>query len=332
MFEALGHYRILDRIGSGGTGELYRARDTRLGRTTALRIVARHIADDPDRRERFLHDAQAAAALSHPNIAALYEIGEDQNQLFLVFEFAPGEVLERVIGGRPLHPRRAVEFGAQIADALAEAHAHAIVHRDITCGNIVITPKEKAKILDFGLAAWTRGGAARADASTAADAPLATAGPALSTLAGMSPEQARGDRVDHRTDIYSLGAVLFEMLTGRQPFTGTTTASLALQIAQAPPIAPSAVTGTVPPELDAVVRKALAKSPAGRYDSAAAMAAELRSVGAILVARTQRIESVGRAPSAPVRNRHRSRLRWIVLILLAAALIAALWFVKRGFP
>ena len=326
MVEALGHYRILDRIGSGGIGDLYRARDTRLGRTTALRMVARHIADDPGRRGRFLREAQAAAALSHPNIAALYEIGEHQNQLFLVFEFVPGDVLEHMIGGRALHPRRAVEFAAQIADALAEAHAHGIVHGGIASANVIVTPKDKAKILEFGLAAWTRGGAAREEASGARDATLATAGPPPSTLASMSPEQARGDSIDRRTDIFSLGAVLFEMLTGRPPFTGNTAPALALQIVQARPIAPSTVTRTVPPEVDAIVARALAKGIDERYDSAAMLAAELRSAAATLDARTQRSESAGRAPSPVATRRRRSRVRWLVLAVLTAALVAAIWF------
>ena len=141
MLEALGDYRILDRIGSGGIGDLYRARDTRLGRTTALRMVARHIADDPGRRGRFLREAQAAAALSHPNIAALYEIGEDQGHIFLVFEFVPGDTLKTLIGGRPMNPRHAIDVAVQLADALADAHAEGIVHRDIKPANIIVTPK-----------------------------------------------------------------------------------------------------------------------------------------------------------------------------------------------
>ena len=167
MFESLGHYKILDRIGAGGMGEVYRARDTRLGRTVALKVLDPHVAGDPERRARFLQDARAAAALSHPNIAALYEIGEDQGQLFLVFEFVPGETLKTVIGGRPLNPRRAIDLAVQIADALADAHAEGIVHRDIKPDNIIVTPKGNAKILDFGLAAWTTGGAEREHAAEA---------------------------------------------------------------------------------------------------------------------------------------------------------------------
>src|SRR5262252_1755195 len=194
MFESLGHYKILERIGAGGIGEVYRARDTRLGRTVAIKVLAADVADDPERRERFVREARATAALSHPNIAALYEIGEDQGQLFLVFEFVPGETLSHVIAGRPLNPRRAIEFATQIADALADAHAEGVVHRDLKPTNIIITPKDKAKILDFGLAAWTAGGAQRERA--AADT---TAGASLATVAYMSPEQALGEKGDQRT-------------------------------------------------------------------------------------------------------------------------------------
>src|SRR5262249_55101869 len=222
MFETLGQYKILDRIGAGGMGEVYRARDTRLGRTVAIKVLAPDVANDPARRDRFLREARAAAALSHPNIAALYEIGEDQGELFLAFEFVPGEPLTNVIGGRPLNPRRALDLAMQIGDALAEAHAAGIVHRDIKPGNVIITPKDKAKVLDFGLATWTMGGHEREQA-VREDTDVATAaGTVLGTTAYMSPEQALGEKVDERTDIFSLGIVLFEMLTGAPPFTGPT--------------------------------------------------------------------------------------------------------------
>src|SRR5215510_9302845 len=166
MLDHLAQYKILERIGAGGMGEVYRARDTRLGRTVAIKVLPAAVAGDLDRRERFLREARAAAALSHPNIAALYEIGQDGDHLFLVFEFVPGEPLSKVIGGRPLNPRRAIQFASQVADALADAHAAGIFHRDIKPDNIVITPKGNAKVLDFGLAKWTAGGAARDEAAT----------------------------------------------------------------------------------------------------------------------------------------------------------------------
>jgi serine/threonine protein kinase len=307
MFEALGHYRILDRIGESSLGVLYRARDTRHGRTVALKVLAADVADNPVRRERFLHDARATASLSHPNIAALYEIGEDQNQLFLACEFVSGETLKNVIAGRPIHPRRAVDFAAQIADALSEAHAHGIVHRDINGENIVITPKAKAKLLDFGLAEWAAGGAKRQHA--------ASTGAAKETGA---------------EDIFSLGVVLFEMLTGRLPFIADTTRSAASQTVQTPPVAPSTINRTSPIELDAIVAKALARNPDERYASAATLAAELRAVAALLDARTERSESAGGIPVTIARSRSRSRLRWILLAVLIAAALAVAWFGLRG--
>jgi non-specific serine/threonine protein kinase len=286
MVEQLGQYKILEPIGAGGMGDVYRARDTRLGRTVAIKVLSAAVAGDPARRERFMREARAAAALSHPNIAALYEVGEDAGELFLAFEFVAGETLRAVIGGRPLNPRRAIDLGVQLADALADAHAEGIVHRDIKPDNIIVTPKEKAKILDFGLATWTAGGAERAHAADAATMMTTGAGTTLGTVAYMSPEQALGEPVDQRTDIFSLGIVLFEMLTGRLPFSGATATALSLEIVQAPAPAPSSVNRSVPSELDPIVLKALAKNLADRYESAATLAAELRSVGAVLDVRS----------------------------------------------
>ena len=325
MFDSLAHYKILDRIGAGGMGEVYRARDTRLGRTVAIKVLAADVANDPDRRDRFLREARAAAALSHPNIAALYEIGEDQGQLFLAFEYVPGETLGAVIGGRPMNPRRAINLGVQIADALADAHAEGIVHRDIKPANIIVTPKGHAKILDFGLATWTSGGAEREHASEAATAMKTAAGTTLGTVAYMSPEQALGEPVDQRTDIFSLGVVLFEMLTGKLPFTGATTTALALQIVQKPAPLPSAVNRSLPRELDPIVAKALARKLDERYESAATLAAELRSVGAILDVRTETHETASAAATALGPPR-RSYAGWILLAVLLAALAAIAWW------
>jgi eukaryotic-like serine/threonine-protein kinase len=322
MIEALGHYRILDRIGSGGIGDVFRARDTRLGRTTAIKVVRRDIAADPERRRQLLLDAEAATALSHPNIAALYEIGEDRDRLYLVFEFVPGEPLARLIAGQALHPRRAVDFAAQIADALAEIHAHSIVHRDLRPANIVITPKDKAKILEAGLAAWTEGGALR---------PGAEVPPTV--LAYRSPEHVRGDPVDHRTDIFSAGAVLFEMLTGRLPFERMTAGALQMPIGAPPP--PSSITSTVPRQLDRIVARALERNPDARYDSAAILAAELRQVAALLEERSSGSgTSGGYGRSA---GSHRSvgsngsegsgglQMRWVIFCAALAVIAAAGW-------
>jgi TolB-like protein len=323
MLEALGQYKILDRIGAGGMGEVYRARDTRLGRTVAIKVLAANVAADQERRERFLAEARATAALSHPNIAALYEIGEDQGQLFLVFEFVPGETLRTVIAGRPLNPRRALDLAIQIADALADAHAAGIVHRDIKPDNIIVTPKGNAKILDFGLATWTAGGAEREHAATM----MATApGTMLGTVAYMSPEQALGEAVDERTDIFSLGIVLFEMLTGRLPFTGTTSTALALQIVQTPAPVPSSVNPSVARELDGIVARTLTKSIDQRYESAATIAAELRSVVAILDVRSSMSE---RATPVSILPPRRSFSGWMVFLVLLICAGGGAWIERE---
>jgi serine/threonine protein kinase len=317
MLEALGHYKILGRIGIGRMGDLYRARDTRAGRTVALRTVAADIADDPARRESYLRDARGTKGLSHPNIAALYEIGDDQGRLFLVSEYVPGETLKAVIAGRALNPRRALDHGIQLTDALAEAHAAGIVDRDIRPGNIIITPKGNAKFLDFGLAAWTGSGAERSRAVAA----LATRiGAAHEAVAYMSPEQMLGEQADERTDIYSLGVVLFEMLAGRLPFAGATGNALAAQILQAPPCAPSALNGMLPVELDAIVSRMLAKSLEQRYGAAATVAAELRSVAAILDIREGVAEPVDVVP-VPTRSQRNAGF-WVAVALTGACIIA----------
>ncbi|MBI3493701.1 MAG: serine/threonine protein kinase [Acidobacteria bacterium] len=324
MVETLKHYKILDRLGVGGMGEVYRGRDTQLGRTVAIKVIGPGIAGDPDRRTRFLDDARATTALSHPNIATLYEIAEDQGYLFLVFEFARGESLKTASAGRPMNPRRAIDLAIQLADALADAHALGVVHRDIKPDNIIVTTKGNAKILDFGLAAWTAGGATRRQAAALAPG---TPDTTVGTVAYLSPEQALGEQGDQRTDVFSLGTVLFEMLTGKLPFAATTAPALTLQIVQAPASAPSTVMHSLPLEIDPIMSKALAKSLDQRYESAATLAAELRSVAAILDARSQASEAAGEVV-AP-RPKRRSFAGWIVLAIVIAALAAA-WFERAA--
>jgi serine/threonine protein kinase len=278
MIDALGHYKILDRIGAGGLGEVYRARDTRLGRTVAIKVPGAELQNAGARRETLLRDARVASVLSHPNIAALYEISDDNGRLFLVFEFVPGEPLKRAIAGRPLNMRRAVDLATQMADALADAHALDIVHGGLTPDTVMITPKGNAKILDFGFVQWKK------------------------------QSQARAPESDHRTDIEALGALLFEMLTGRQPSEAS------------PRLAPS-----MPRELDDVVGKALGGYAEGGYVSAATLAADLRSIAAILDVRAASADPV-RVPPLRDRRRHGSRT-WMILAVVAAlaALAAAFW-------
>lgn len=317
MLDALGHYKLLGPIGVGRMGELFRARDTRAGRTVAIRVVADEIAGVPGRRQEFLEAARATAALSHPNIAALYEIGEDQGRLFLVSEFVPGDTLRTLIAGRPLNPRHALDHGIQLADALADAHADGICHRDIRPGNIIITPKGIAKFVDMGLGAWTAGGAERERAAGALTGGVgATVGATTEAVAYMSPEQLLGQATDERTDIFSLGAVLFEMLTGKPPF-GVAPASA--PGGQVPPRPPSAINRSLPPELDTIVLNMLATSLDRRYEAMATAAAELRSVAAILDVREGASEPMPVAVTSP--RRSRTGL-WLTAALVALGLIA----------
>jgi serine/threonine protein kinase len=320
MFERFGHYKVLDRIGTGGIGDVYRARDTRLGRTVAITVPRQSVASDPDRRAQFLQDARASAALSHPNIAALFEVGGDHEPPFLVFEFVPGQTLAAEIAGQPMNTRRALDVAAQVADGLADAHAQGILHRDLRPDNIILTPKGQAKILDFGLATWT---VREGNTENAAAVRETGTGTTVRTVAYMSPEQALGEQPDHRTDIYALGAVLFEMLTGKLPFSGATSTALALQIAQAQPPAVSSVNVAVPRTLDQIVTKALAKNVDRRYDSAATLAAELRQASIGLEPQS---DGAVRAPVGDAGSRPWIRFKWVAAALLAASMGAA-WLV-----
>jgi len=318
MLEALGHYKILGRIGTGRMGDLFRARDTRAGRTVAIRVVADHIANDPRRREQFLAAARPMTALSHPNIAALYEVGEDQGHLFLVSEFVPGDTLKTVIAGRALNSRHAIDHGIQLADALADVHAEGVVHRDIRPATVIITPKGIAKFIDVGLAVWTAGGIQRDTI------PGQLAGSHLGkadAVAYMSPEQVLGEEVDQRTDIFSLGVVLFEMVAGRPPFAGADAGAVAMQILQAQPPLPSSVNRALPADLDAIVLKMLAKSLDQRYESAAALAAELRSVAAILDVRDGVTEPVAVMIGPPKRRSAGPAFFVVLAVVVIAALL-----------
>ena len=321
MPEAIGHYHVLDRMGGAATGEVLRARDARVGRTVVLKRLPDAFVTEPGGRERLYRDVAAASRLSHPHVATLYEVIEERGGLFVVQDFVPGDTLRRVMSGQPLNPARALELTAQLADALAEAHAHGLVHRDLQPDTVIVTPKGQAKLLDLGLAAFTRSGTLRESAAAAFGA--ADAAPP-STLPYFSPDQALGEPTDHRTDIFYLGAILYEMLTGRPPFAATGAQATLLAILQSAPPAPSRLNPSVPTTVDAVVMRALAKSLDTRYQSAAELAADLRVALQGLQARQT---GADRAGVAPARRTARSANAgaWLLLALLALALAAIGW-------
>jgi serine/threonine protein kinase len=283
MTTSIAHYNLLDQIGTGGIGDVFRARDAKVGRTVALKIVSPSIASDPVRLNELLEDAHLAAALSHPNIATLWDVGEADGHHYLAYEFAAGRRLKEEAGGAPMNPRRALDLAVQIADGVAEGHSNGVIHGDLRPDTITVTAKGNAKILDFGLAQWTSGGALRRQAAQSTDG---LPGEAVRVLAYMSPEQAIGNVVDPRTDVFSLGTITYELVTGKNPFAALTPAATLMNITRGTVPPASAVNTAVPKELDALLSRALTRDLEQRQQSAAALAAELRSVAAMLDVRT----------------------------------------------
>jgi serine/threonine protein kinase/sugar lactone lactonase YvrE len=260
----LGHYEVVSVIGAGGMGEVYRVRDPRLGRDVAIKILPADVGHDPDRLRRFEEEARAAAALNHPNILAVHDVGSDNGVSFIVTELLDGRTLRQLLEDERLTISRAVDLASQVADGLAAAHAHGMVHRDIKPENLFVTHDGRAKILDFGLAKPSVDGARSEMATRSATAPHVV----LGTAGYMAPEQVRGEAVDYRADIFAFGAVLFEMLTGRRAFAGDTALDAMTAVLRD---APSALTSTaerpIPPSLARVVERCLEKSPAARFQS-----------------------------------------------------------------
>jgi serine/threonine protein kinase len=275
------HYRIVSKLGEGGMGEVYLAEDSRLGRRVALKILPASFQYDPARRERFLTEARAASALRSPNTAAIYDIGEHEGTIFISMEYVEGDTLSQRLHRAPFSAGEAADIASQIADALDEAHALGIIHRDIKSSNIIVTARGRVKVLDFGLAKVVQPPGADAEAyrTTALEdekteptvnlGKSTTAGLVLGTVPYMSPEQALGNVVDHRTDLFSLGVVIYEMLTGRLPFEGGNTTQLIDKIVHQEPVAIARLNYNVPVELERIVRKCLDKDCRGRYQSAA---------------------------------------------------------------
>jgi eukaryotic-like serine/threonine-protein kinase len=279
MISVVGQHKVLERLGEGALGEVFRARDTRTGRTVALMAPPPELIASPVRRGRFLQDARKAARLNHPNIAMLFDVVEQDDRCYLAYEFAAGPSLTEEMGGAALDVSHALHLAAHIADALAEGHAKGIVHGDLRPDTIVVTPKGSVKVLNFGMTMWTKGAVARAKAATA---PRSLEREETLVAGYLSPEQALGATVDSRSDLFALGVVLYQMLTGQQPFAAATAEVTITNVLRQTPSRPSAVNPDLPAELDGIVMMLLAKEPDARYQTAAAIAADIRRVTAEL--------------------------------------------------
>ncbi len=318
--QTVAHYTVLERLGAGGMGVVYKAEDTLLGRLVALKFLSAELAQDADVLERFRREARLASSLNHPNICTIYEIVQQDGQNFIAMEYLQGMPLSSLIAKKPLDTHRALELGIQVSDALEAAHSIGVIHRDIKPANIFVTAKGQAKVLDFGLAIsaerMVRTGTG-ADAATSlglADLNLTVPGTTIGTVAYMSPEQALGEELDARTDLFSLGVVLYEMTTGALPFKGATTAAIFNAIINQPPVQPSRVKPGVPPKLEEIISIALEKSRELRCQSAAELNADLKRLRREIEAGATRTVEV-----APQKKERKAAL-WAVVLLVAVLL------------
>lgn len=314
---------MLERLAENANGELFRARDTKVGRTVALKFFSAELFPDATSRQAFFEDARAAMAISHPNIATLFDVGEYEGDCYLAYEFASGITLRQECEGRSVNPRRVVELTVQMADALADAQGLGILHGDLRPDTIIVTHKGSAKVLEFGMARWTSGGRIRA---TAATAPQSLGPEAVPVVSYMSPEQIVGGPVDGRTDVFSLGVIAYEMLTGRNPFAAANAADTAVNV-MAAKIAPSQAVSTSLADLDGLIMRALSKDLNQRPQSAASFSAELRGIGAILDVRAGEANPSELLPLDDEGGGGTGRW-WVVLAVILVIAALAWWFLK----
>ncbi|MBV9339365.1 MAG: serine/threonine protein kinase, partial [Acidobacteria bacterium] len=327
--QTVSHFRVLRKLGGGGMGVVYEAEDLRLGRHVALKFLPEGFSKDPQALERFEREARAASALDHPNICTVYNFGEHEGQPFIAMQYLEGKTLKELISDKPLNVEQVVELGIQVSEGLNAAHARGIIHRDIKTANIFVTDSGQAKILDFGLAKLVQ--AKRTAAETVGASPtlgfaeedLTSPGTALGTVAFMSPEQVLGKALDPRTDLFSFGTVLYQMVTGALPFPGPASGAIFDAILHSSPAAPRSLNPGMPEDLERIVNKALEKDRDLRYQTAGGLRGDLKLL-------KRDLESGKMAKRTPVFRPEPTPARWRLWTAIIAALVIAGWLLSRA--